>query len=72
MTAAEVVRDRGGHVAAGVEFYLAAASAEVQAKGRVHWRLEDAAGRRRNSAAVRLWDLHWPGRGLVEKGETGD
>src|SRR6202048_148829 len=30
--AAEVVRDRGGHVAAGVEFYLAAASAEVQAQ----------------------------------------
>ena len=30
--AAEVVRDRGGRVAAGVEFYLAAASAEVQAK----------------------------------------
>ena len=30
--AAEVVRARGGSVAAGVEFYLAAASAEVQAK----------------------------------------
>src|SRR2546429_4738798 len=30
--AAEVVRARGGNVAAGVEFYLAAASAEVQAK----------------------------------------
>src|SRR5437899_10704778 len=30
--AAEVVRVRGGHVAAGVEFYLAPASAEVQAK----------------------------------------
>jgi homoaconitate hydratase len=30
--AAEVVRTRGGHVAEGVEFYLAAASAEVQAK----------------------------------------
>ena len=30
--AAEVVRTRGGHVASGVEFYLAAASAEVQAK----------------------------------------
>src|SRR5207253_11139319 len=30
--AAEVVRVRGGHVATGVEFYLAPASAEVQAK----------------------------------------
>src|SRR5205814_3359396 len=30
--AAEVVRDRGGHVADGVEFYLAPASAEVQAR----------------------------------------
>src|SRR5205823_3275868 len=30
--AAEVVRARGGHVADGVEFYLAPASAEVQAK----------------------------------------
>src|SRR5205814_7726043 len=30
--AAEVVRDRGGHVAEGVQFYLAAASADVQSK----------------------------------------
>src|SRR2546428_556026 len=30
--AAEVIRARGGHVANGVEFYLAPASAEVQAK----------------------------------------
>ena len=30
--AAEVVRTKGGHVADGVEFYLAPASAEVQAK----------------------------------------
>src|SRR6266700_5832870 len=30
--AAEVVRSRGGHVADGVEFYLAPASAEVQAR----------------------------------------
>src|SRR5438270_3101826 len=30
--AAEVVRNRGGHVAEGVEFYLAPASAEVQAR----------------------------------------
>src|SRR4030095_15539698 len=30
--AAEVVRAKGGHVADGVEFYLAPASAEVQAK----------------------------------------
>src|SRR5205809_5936863 len=30
--AAEVVRAKGGHVAAGVEFYLAPASAEVQAR----------------------------------------
>src|SRR5205814_9656630 len=29
---AEVVRDRGGHVAEGVEFDLAAASADVQSK----------------------------------------
>src|SRR5437879_1368718 len=32
--AAEVIRSRGGHVAAGVEFYLAPASAEVQARSK--------------------------------------
>jgi homoaconitate hydratase len=67
--AAEVVRDRGGHVATGVEFYLAAASAEVQAKAEStgDWKtLVDAGAIPLPSGCGACIGL---GRGLVEKGE---
>jgi len=67
--AAEVVRDRGGHVAAGVEFYLAAASAEVQAKAEStgDWQtLVDAGAIPLPSGCGACIGL---GRGLVQKGE---
>jgi homoaconitate hydratase len=67
--AAEVVRTRGGHVAEGVEFYLAAASAEVQAKS-------ESAGDWQtlvNAGAIPLppgcGTCIGLGRGLVGKGE---
>ena len=68
--AAEVVRARGGHVADGVEFYLAAASAEVQAKSEKNgdWQtLLDAGAIPLPSGCGACIGL---GRGLVEKGET--
>src|SRR5882762_845238 len=67
--AAEVVRDRGGHVAEGVEFYMAAASAEVQAKAEStgDWQtLVDAGAIPLPSGCGACIGL---GRGLVEKGE---
>jgi homoaconitate hydratase len=67
--AAEVVRDRGGHVATGVEFYLAAASAEVQAKAEStgDWQtLVDAGAIPLPSGCGACIGL---GRGLVQKGE---
>jgi homoaconitate hydratase len=67
--AAEVVRDRGGHVATGVEFYLAAASAEVQAKAEStgDWKtLVDAGAIPLPSGCGACIGL---GRGLVQKGE---
>jgi homoaconitate hydratase len=67
--AAEVVRDRGGHVATGVEFYLAAASAEVQAKAESNgdWKtLVDAGAIPLPSGCGACIGL---GRGLVQKGE---
>src|SRR6202795_586571 len=67
--AAEVVRDRGGRVATGVEFYLAAASAEVQAKAEStgDWKtLVDAGAIPLPSGCGACIGL---GRGLVEKGE---
>jgi len=67
--AAEVVRTRGGHVATGVEFYLAAASAEVQAKAEStgDWKtLVDAGAIPLPSGCGACIGL---GRGLVEKGE---
>ena len=67
--AAEVVRARGGHVAAGVEFYLAAASAEVQAKAEStgDWKtLLDAGAIPLPSGCGACIGL---GRGLVGKGE---
>src|SRR2546427_2665649 len=68
--AAQVVRARGGHVAVGVEFYLAAASAEVQAKSEKNgdWQtLLDAGAIPLPSGCGACIGL---GRGLVEKGET--
>jgi len=68
--AAEVVRTRGGHVADGVEFYLAPASAEVQARSQSNgdWQTLIAAGAIALppgcGACIGL------GRGLVQKGET--
>src|SRR5437867_2298896 len=68
--AAEVVRARGGHVADGVEFYLAAASAEVPAKSEASgdWQALVEAGAiplpPGCGACIGL------GRGLVQQGET--
>src|SRR5881394_3738124 len=68
--AAEVVRTRGGHVAEGVEFYLAPASAEVQAHSQSNgdWQTLVEAG------AIPLppgcGTCIGLGRGLVGKGET--
>src|ERR1700724_1814513 len=68
--AAEVVRAQGGHVAAGVEFYLAPASAEVQAKSESNgdWKtLIDAGAIPLPPGCGACIGL---GRGLVQKGET--
>src|SRR3982075_520540 len=68
--AAEVIRARGGHVANGVEFYLAPASAEVQAKSESNgdWKtLLDAGAIPLPSGCGACIGL---GRGLVGKGET--
>src|SRR6478735_9889228 len=68
--AAEVIRSRGGHVAQGVEFYLAPASAETQARAEStgDWQTLIGAGAiplpPGCGACIGL------GRGLVEKGET--
>jgi homoaconitate hydratase len=67
--AAEVVRVRGGRVAAGVEFYLAAASAEVQAQSEStgDWKtLVDAGAIALPPGCGTCIGL---GRGLVQKGE---
>src|SRR5438876_4555961 len=67
--AAEVVRSRGGRVADGVEFYLAPASAEVQAKSERNgdWQtLVDAGAIPLPSGCGACIGL---GRGLVEQGE---
>jgi len=68
--AAEVVRTRGGHVAEGVEFYLAPASAEVQARSEStgDWQtLLDAGAIPLPPGCGACIGL---GRGLVQKGET--
>ena len=68
--AAEVVRDRGGHVAEGVEFYLAPASAEVQARSESTGDWQTLV----NAGAIPLppgcGACIGLGRGLVQKGET--
>ncbi|HEV2965599.1 MAG TPA: homoaconitase [Chthoniobacterales bacterium] len=68
--AAEVIRSRGGHVASGVEFYLAPASAEVQARSESNgdWKtLIDAGAIPLPPGCGACIGL---GRGLVQKGET--
>ncbi len=68
--AAEVVRGKGGRVAEGVEFYLAPASAEVQAKSESNgdWKtLLDAGAIPLPPGCGTCIGL---GRGLVGKGET--
>ncbi|MCE9619214.1 MAG: homoaconitase [Planctomycetes bacterium] len=68
--AATVVRAKGGRVAAGVEFYLAAASAEVQGKSEAagDWKaLLDAGAIALPPGCGTCIGL---GRGLVGKGET--
>src|SRR3984893_5782331 len=68
--AAEVIRSRGGHVANGVEFYLAPASAEVQAKSESNgdWKtLIDAGAIPLPPGCGACIGL---GKGLVQKGET--
>jgi homoaconitate hydratase len=68
--AAEVIRARGGHVASGVEFYLAPASAEVQAKSESNgdWKtLLDAGAIPLPPGCGACIGL---GRGLVQKGEV--
>jgi homoaconitate hydratase len=68
--AAEVIRTRGGRVAEGVEFYLAPASAETQARAEStgDWQILIGAGAiplpPGCGACIGL------GRGLVQKGET--
>ena len=68
--AAEVVRARGGHVANGVEFYLAPASAEVQARSESNGDWQTLL----NAGAIPLppgcGACIGLGRGLVQKGET--
>src|SRR5437588_10509754 len=67
--AADVIRAKRGHVAEGVEFYLAAASAEVQAKAEStgDWKtLLDAGAIPLPSGCGACIGL---GRGLVEQGE---
>src|SRR5436189_3148859 len=68
--AAEVVRAQGGHVADGVEFYLAAASAETQAKSESSGDWQALV----NAGAIPLppgcGTCIGLGRGLVQKGET--
>ena len=68
--AAEVIRSRGGHVADGVEFYLAPASAEVQAKSESNgdWQtLLDAGAIPLPPGCGACIGL---GRGLVQEGDT--
>src|SRR5205814_2357569 len=68
--AAEVIRARGGHVANGVEFYLAPASAEVQAKSESNgdWKtLLDAGAIPLPPGCGACIGL---GRGLVQEGEV--
>src|SRR5205809_7446807 len=68
--AAEVVRTRGGHVATGVEFYLAPASAEVQAKARSNGDWQTLVGAGAIPLPPGCGACIGLGRGLVQQGET--
>src|SRR5205814_6718383 len=67
--AAEVVRDRGGHVADGVEFYLAPASAEVQARSESNGDWQTLVGAGAIPLPPGCGACIGLGRGLVQKGE---
>jgi homoaconitate hydratase len=68
--AAEVVRARGGHVADSVEFYLAPASAEVQAKSESNGDWQTLLGAGAIPLPPGCGACIGLGRGLVQKGET--
>src|SRR5256886_13487093 len=68
--AAEVVRSRGGHVADGVEFYLAPASAEVQARSQSNGDWQTLVGAGAIPLPPGCGACIGLGRGLVQKGET--
>src|SRR5437762_10572117 len=68
--AAEVVRSRGGHVANGVEFYLAPESAEVQARSESNGDWQTLLGAGAIALPPGCGACIGLGRGLVEKGET--
>src|SRR5438105_9975763 len=68
--AAEVVRARGGHVANGVEFYLAPASAEVQARSESTGDWQTLVGAGAIPLPPGCGACIGLGRGLVQKGET--
>jgi homoaconitate hydratase len=67
--AAEVVRTRGGRVADGVEFYLAPASAEVQAKSESNGDWQTLLGAGAIPLPPGCGACIGLGRGLVQKGE---
>src|ERR1700716_2567751 len=68
--AADVVRARGGHVANGVEFYLAPASAEVQAKSESNGDWQALLGAGAIPLPPGCGACIGLGRCLVQKGET--
>src|SRR5213594_550236 len=68
--AAEVIRTRGGHVAQGVEFYLAPASAEVQARSESNGDWQTLLGAGAIPLPPGCGACIGLGRGLVQQGET--
>jgi homoaconitate hydratase len=67
--AAEVIRTRGGHVADGVEFYLAPASAETQARAESSGDWQTLIGAGAIPLPPGCGACIGLGRGLVQKGE---
>src|SRR5437773_1532668 len=68
--AAQVVRAKGGHGADGVEFYLAPASAEVQARSESNGDWQTLVGAGAIPLPPGCGACIGLGRGLVQKGET--
>jgi homoaconitate hydratase len=68
--AAEVIRNRGGRVADGVEFYLAPASAETQARAESSGDWQTLIGAGAIALPPGCGACIGLGRGLVQKGET--